>query len=1378
MYKRMIAVFIVLSTALSCVNTVFAVTKNNMTSQFYLSEAAYPDEVYKTVDNESWRSDKGGPVAYAEGYSNKFDPQGNKFSYGYYQRPLALENDSFDKVIPYMNYGSTTYSTVSGNSNRIMTRIASPARIEAGDGLYLSFYYRSKQSFYGAGDKENTLYEGNDASIYLIGFDHKRNNWHNVFQSLEGAYKLDSKADGEWHRIDLLTLVTEELAGYLDDPEYMEMIFGFGNLQDSYYIEFADFRVGVLKGAEGETYNFNRVITEIGWHLTNTKVDGLKVGGQEVPFVRGQTKYVVKSSENQGKIDVLSQSGALCSTEIIDDNEMKITIYSGIYDPLRSDDALITLRQRTNSAGEFSDSVSMQTYTVKNSDMRLGAYTVIVTEEEMENPLRTIPDSELFDGSPVYTKEEYQEWVNNGLPENMTQKVLYGNIAFVTESENYWHTASKKKATEAAAIEKDGEFYILSSLAQEIFGVTCGEKYIKVSNINSDYELFTDPRGFILFSHNMSSSIDKSSVKENDIGYRHYKSYYAVQMAIAEIAWDNIYPAESDYVQYISNWQDMVIMPADKMAANDAYIKSLAEKVSGYMSGINTSGSDFFTDNCDVYQKYARLFEMAKCYKTLKVSGRNDVDTSVLKNYTLQLLEHLYSTDFSKNVKLEPTTDWFNTLVTYPTRVGDTLMLMRDDISPENMTKYINTWNIILGDACVSKFKVPYQYDTHNPNGDVSNPCSNYTNLLWRTHASLRFAILERSDARVNRLLKYLNGIFEYTQTLKNSDIQMIRDGFYEDGSFIFHSYYAYNTGYGNSYAAELAELLVTTRDTVFDIRNLHNFDNVYSFVEKSWIPFIYKGVFSKFTSGRELPQSWGAISSAIMLILDSAPDEVKYNLGIKFKSQLGSTVNSYKYINNLPGGYYSMCYPALQYNINDFISYMDTLPDREETYSRVYYNMDRIIHKTNEFTFMLAMSSERTDRYEAINEAGYTDWYIGDGMTYVLRDTSQYMVKWWGGVDRYKMPGTTVDSTERNPLLSKYGNHNAENSYAGGVTDGKLTAAGMILPGNILETDSRLVGKKSYFMLGDKIVCLGSGITGGQGNVYTTVDNILMDRTNAPVNVDGKLMNTGLDVKTSYTGPGYIWFYGGYAYSFLGNNNVSVERVVNNKRYTGYDKTPGSNTDPFLTILIEHGSNPQNAKYGYVILPKYTNSEAAAYKSEDEFEVISQDNNMHAIRLLESGVIMANIFTEGELSGIRFNSPSSVIIKPYGNGYKVYASEPAQSENTVLMNVNTDKTISGAQQSGNNLTLEAEQPGATAVMEISDFSVEETESSYKVTVNKSYNGKVICAAYKNGTLISAKSESPAVFEKSAAPDTIKVFVWSDTGGIKPLKSAENLTFR
>ena len=69
----------------------------------------------------------------------------------------------------------------------------------------------------------------------------------------------------------------------------------------------------------------------------------------------------------------------------------------------------------------------------------------------------------------------------------------------------------------------------------------------------------------------------------------------------------------------------------------------------------------------------------------------------------------------------------------------------------------------------------------------------------------------------------------------------------------------------------------------------------------------------------------------------------------------------------------------------------------------------------------------------------------------------------------------------------------------------------------------------------------------------------------------------------------------------------------------------------------------------------------------------------MHAVKLKENGVVMANIFKPAKLMGFMFNTPCSVILEPVNSGYKVYIAEPTQKASYVKLELPEDKAVSNS---------------------------------------------------------------------------------------------------
>ena len=919
-----------------------------------------------------------------------------------------------------------------------------------------------------------------------------------------------------------------------------------------------------------------------------------------------------------------------------------------------------------------------------------------------KNPLLEVIDVELFDKEGTeYDREAYQEWLEKAMPEVLGDKILGGNYGFVADCDYFWNKDKREKMSKPAKWI-DEKINIPSDLAKELFGVSAVGEYISVEEIAkkvTKYKTFTDPRGFALITEDLSV-IDKSPAIAGNIGSRHYRSYYDVSICIANITWEDVELTSDDFAKMRKNITDNSAIADGVYDA--AYVENEIKTAKNSMSLFNKSGYDpIFAENPSIkvmYHYYQVLLQWSRTYYILKKTEKNDIDREELKSCIETLLRYLYDNSFGLNAPVD--SNWYYNRISYPMFVGVSLCMMYDELPKEDIELYAKTMLVRAGDNLVSVYCVPFDYYTNGSKTDATNAYSNYTNLLWQTYTNLVLCAVLEDSPRANHTIKYANQAFEQVKNGADVPVGLLKDGVYEDGSFIFHAWYAYNLGYGNSYACTLADLILLTEGTPVDVQKTYKFENVYSWVEKSWLPFIHANRLVHIVQGRENPNmSAYSLLIAIMIMATSSGDEeVKADIAAMLKPLVTPYMDTFKNLakNGRLSNFSGITYPMAQELIDDFLDDIEALPEKEiEPVSDVYYNMDKVVHTGKDYKFMLSMASERIDRYEAINGDGYTDWHISDGMTYLLQDdNTQYVGQWWDYVDRYMLPGTTADKNYRNPKYSSYGTVMPDNKWAGAATDGKVTVASQQLTGNASDRTKRLEAWKSYFMLEDKIICLGTGINGGDGEVSTIVENVLLQEKPGSDNavgdysigyedtiVDGQLLDVDFDTKKSFENPNWAWIEGNRGFIFLGDNNVVSERVAENKLFAGRseaNKNQAKNK-PFMTLYIDHGKDVQSGKYAYAIIPNATKEETQSAAINPGFEIISQTDSLHAVRDTETGTVLASVMKPSEVAGFKFMTPCCAVIKPDSDGnYEVFVSDPNQTQKTIKVQVPEGKAVSG----------------------------------------------------------------------------------------------------
>lgn len=918
------------------------------------------------------------------------------------------------------------------------------------------------------------------------------------------------------------------------------------------------------------------------------------------------------------------------------------------------------------------------------------ASTVLMTE---------LPKTNFFNTEgTLHNKEAYEKWLQTALPEVLTMNILKGNYAFVEDCDYYWNVDHKEKSLKAATRNESEQQVVKSEIANKLFGTRFTKPYVtpdEICSVASSFESFTDPRGFIFFSKNVSKYINTDIINAEN---RQYKSYYDVALCIGEITWEDIEPTEQDWETARKRiLSELTFIPGTEDEYGD-YIDDIINSGKELLKKIDpspTSEKPFLdTDltNCIGYTR-----NLARCYYVLKITDRNDIERKELLSVIETCLDKLFKNFIGKNIQLD--SNWFLNLITDPQMLALALLYTREDLPKEKINEWVNILFIRCGAPMMTAYVVPYKQILYLGNNwtDVNNPYADGTNLFWRTFTICELCLIVENQDRMNHCLKYLNLMFDEPTKSGYVKLPTPTNGFYEDGSFIYHGNFAYNFGYGNSLLCNFADAQNVFAGTAFDLKKVYGFNKIYNWIEWGWIPFLYSNNMIKRVQGRENPYGRGAngnspVKSIMLLAINSNNEPIKEKIAKLLKPLVDE---SYKELKNAKAAstFPNMDYPALNTYVGDYLDYIHDMPSvATEPYNHAYYNMDMFLHKRNDYTFALAMSSERVGKFEAINDAGYSDWYTGDGMTYTLKGNAQYIQRWWQYVDKYCIPGTTVGTNERRVgSVNYYANIEANNSWAGGASDGNLGVAAMVYP-TVSNNPKNVKATKSYFMTEDKIICLGTGITAENDSAYTTVENFisyekpegienpLYERGYVKTVVDGEEIPYKFDEKIIKENPKWAFIDDNRGFLFIGDNRVSVERCAKDKRFCG---NAGTEFDteaynfPFVTIKVEHGENPQNARYGYVILPNKTEEETKALAENPGFEIIEQSERMHAVKLSD-GTILANVFEPTKIEEFTFLNPCSAIIRKENDGYRVFVQDPTQKLKTIRFIVPEGKNISG----------------------------------------------------------------------------------------------------
>ena len=260
---------------------------------------------------------------------------------------------------------------------------------------------------------------------------------------------------------------------------------------------------------------------------------------------------------------------------------------------------------------------------------------------------------------------------------------------------------------------------------------------------------------------------------------------------------------------------------------------------------------------------------------------------------------------------------------------------------------------------------------------------------------------------------------------------------------------------------------------------------------------------------------------------------------------------------------------------------------------------------------------------------------------------SDQYTDWFWPTVDRYGLPGTTV-STKRLPDRAggEWGAPKPDVRWVGGTTDGEYAAVGRHLKG----LDSTLRARKSWFCVADAVICLAAGITCADGvPVETVVDNRNLGEGGTPSFVRGH-------DRAHLEGHGG-WVIRGGDLRTLREDRTGAWSDINTT------STAERRTRRWQTLWLDHGTDPSDATYVYVLLPGAARRTVAARAADRHWlSVLANDAACQAVHVPSLGLTAVNFWRSGTAGGLTASAGASVLLRRRGRTATLCVSEPPRT--------------------------------------------------------------------------------------------------------------------
>ncbi|HDF2018924.1 TPA: polysaccharide lyase 8 family protein [Staphylococcus aureus] len=654
------------------------------------------------------------------------------------------------------------------------------------------------------------------------------------------------------------------------------------------------------------------------------------------------------------------------------------------------------------------------------------------------------------------------------------------------------------------------------------------------------------------------------------------------------------------YIQYDENNQDM----KKKFDATEKEATNLLSsmKTESDRTYLWSGAENFETNSSHMTRTYRNIEKIAEAMKHKNTKLKTDENKTKVKDALEWLHKNAYgkepdkklkelSENFTKTTGKNTNLNWWDYEIGTPKSLTNTLILLNGDISIDEKKKYT---------APIKTFAP--ESDKILSSVGKAEPAKG-GNLVDISKVKLLESIIEEDATMMKDSIDSFNKVFTYVQSNATGKD---RNGFYKDGSYIDHQDVPYTGAYGVVLLEGISQMMPMIKESPF--KTTQDNTTLSNWIDEGFMPLIYKGEMMDLSRGRAISrenETSHTASATVMKSLLRLSDTMDESTKTRYKQIVKTSVNS-----------------DSSYNQNDYLnSYSDidkmkklmddsTISKNDLTQQlKIYNDMDRVTYhnKDLDFAFGLSMTSKNVARYESINNENLKGWHTGAGMSYLYNsDVKHYRDNFWATADMTRLPGTTT----LNDMPST--NTKNDKSFVGGTKlNNNYASIGM----DFENQDKTLTAKKSYFILNDKIVFIGTGIksTVSSKNPVTTVEN---RKANGYKLYTDDIETTTSNDNTQETNSVFLEssdIKKNIGYRFLDKPKITVNKETLTGKWSDINKNQ-SNTqknDNYYEITQTHSTS--DSKYAYVLYPGLSKSD---FKSKNNnVSIVKQDEDFHVIK-------------------------------------------------------------------------------------------------------------------------------------------------------------------
>ncbi len=350
-------------------------------------------------------------------------------------------------------------------------------------------------------------------------------------------------------------------------------------------------------------------------------------------------------------------------------------------------------------------------------------------------------------------------------------------------------------------------------------------------------------------------------------------------------------------------------------------------------------------------------------------------------------------------------------------------------------------------------------------------------------------------------------------------------------------------------------------------------------------------------------------------------------------------------------------------------------------SHSTFFWQAEHFTFQRPTYFTSVRMYSIRNDNMEVpYNGEGLMNHHRGDGTNYISRTGDEY-ADLAPVYDWQKIPGATILQKPELPSENEI-QKNGLTDFVGAVTDDKYGAVVF----DFKSPHDPLAAKKAWFFFDSEYVCLGTGINSkSKLPVATTLNQCLLRG-------DVLLMN-GNQKSVIQKGERRLELVKWILHDSIGYIFPEVQKVyLSNHSQTGSwfkvnrqsDSPKNEISKDVFKLWIDHGAQPANASYQYIVVPS-TTVKMMESQAGQNIEILTNTPEIQAVKHSGLNISQVVFYQSGEIKifgdlKIGIDSPGLVMVKTEGKTVKeISVADPTRKLGRVHLTVNEKIEKSGA---------------------------------------------------------------------------------------------------